>query len=124
MKRTEGGLSPEAFAATLRESIHAGFTTVPAINFLLPSVTSLCCLQAKKSASPAAGGASSSAAKALAAPAKPAAPHVAKPLGPNVKMEVLGSRAELPAKFRRQAMSADEMAMIDVRPSRNVIALC
>jgi hypothetical protein len=67
----------------------------------------------EKVAAAAAVGAQQQASKP-AAPAKPAAPHVAKPMGPNVKMETLSSMAELPAKFKRKPFSAEEMAAINV----------
>ena len=49
-----------------------------------------------------------------AAPAKPAAPHVAKPMGPNVRMERLASIGDLPSKFKRKPMTAEEMELINV----------
>ena len=70
----------------------------------------------EKVAATAAGAAQQQASK-TSAPAKPAAPHVAKPMGPNVRMETLNSMAELPAKFKRKAFSAEEMAAINVSNS-------
>ena len=49
-----------------------------------------------------------------AATSKPAVPHIAKPLGPNVRMDKLSSLTELPARFRRKPLSEEEMAIIDV----------
>eukprot|EP00286_Rhodomonas_abbreviata_P017027 CAMPEP_0181323182 /NCGR_PEP_ID=MMETSP1101-20121128/19638_1 /TAXON_ID=46948 /ORGANISM="Rhodomonas abbreviata, Strain Caron Lab Isolate" /LENGTH=113 /DNA_ID=CAMNT_0023431171 /DNA_START=31 /DNA_END=372 /DNA_ORIENTATION=+ len=45
---------------------------------------------------------------------KPKAPHVVKPLGPNVTIQTLGSVKELPVRFRRPAFSAEEMTLIDL----------
>ena len=51
---------------------------------------------------------------APAAPAKTVAPHVAKPMGPNVEMLKLTRMADLPAKFRRKPFSEEELATINV----------
>ena len=51
---------------------------------------------------------------APAAPAKAVAPHVAKPMGPNVEMLKLTRMADLPAKFRRKPFSEEELATINV----------
>lgn len=64
-----------------------------------------------KAAAPAA--VASKAPKA-AAPAKPVAPHVAKPMGPGVRMEKLANMKELPSKYKRKPLTAEEQEHIDV----------
>lgn len=65
-----------------------------------------------KAAAPAA--APTKAPKATSAP-KPTVPHAAKPMGPGVKMEKFASMAELPSKYKRKPLTAEEIEYIDVR---------
>mmetsp|Transcript_18916 Transcript_18916/g.47729 ORF Transcript_18916/g.47729 Transcript_18916/m.47729 type:complete len:106 (-) Transcript_18916:31-348(-) len=48
------------------------------------------------------------------APAPPAPRGSPKPLGPNVTVQMVASLSDLPEKFHRKPISAEEMEMVDL----------